>query len=61
MLVEGDPAGVDRLERMVEQYGSLLREGYRFGKGEVKAASQMVARDDNVDLREIFLRRSVRP
>jgi phosphate starvation-inducible PhoH-like protein len=61
MLVEGDPADMDRLERMVDQFGSLLREGYRFGKGEVRAASQMVARDHTIDLRDVFLRRSVRP
>ncbi|MGE3844853.1 MAG: PhoH family protein, partial [Vicinamibacterales bacterium] len=61
MLVDGDPADMDRLERMVDQFGSLLREGYRFQKGEVKAASQMVARDDTIDLRDVFLRRSVRP
>jgi phosphate starvation-inducible PhoH-like protein len=61
LIVEGEPADVDRLERMVDQFGSLLREGYRFGKGEVKAASQMVARDDTVDLRDMFLKRSLRP
>jgi phosphate starvation-inducible PhoH-like protein len=61
MLVEGDSADMDRLERMVEQFGSLLREGYRFGKGEVKAASQMVAKDDTIDLRDVFLRRQLRP
>ena len=60
LLVEGDPADVDRVERMVDQFGSLLREGYRFGRGEVKAASQLVAQDDTVDLREMFLRRAVR-
>ncbi len=61
MLVDGDPSDMDRLERMVDQFGSLLREGYRFGKGEVRAASQMVARDGTVDLRDVFLRRSLRP
>jgi len=61
LLVEGAPADVDRLERMVDQFGSLLREGYRFGKGEVRAASQLVAQDQSVDLRDVFLRRSLRP
>jgi phosphate starvation-inducible PhoH-like protein len=61
LLVEGAPTDMDRLERMVGQFGTLLREGYRFGKGEVKAASQLVAKDDTVDLRDVFLRRSVRP
>ncbi len=61
LLVEGEPANVDRIERIVDQFGALLREGYRFGKGEVKAASQLVAQDHAVDLREVFLRRTLRP
>jgi phosphate starvation-inducible PhoH-like protein len=61
LLVEGEPSDVDRLEGMVGQFGMLLREGYRFGKGEVKAASQLVAQDQTVDLRDVFLRRSLRP
>ena len=55
LLVEGEPADVEKIEKVVEQFASLLREGYRFGKGEVKAASQLVAQDPAVDLREYFL------
>jgi phosphate starvation-inducible PhoH-like protein len=46
---------------VVGQFTSLIREGYRFGKGEVKAASQLVAQDQTVDLRDYFLRKSLRP
>ena len=38
-----------------------MREGYRFGKGEVKAAAQLVAQDDRVNLRDYYLTRAVRP
>ena len=61
LLVDGDPAGVDKTERVVEQFTSLMREGYRFGKGEVKAASQLVAQDPSIDLRDYFLKRTLRP
>jgi phosphate starvation-inducible protein PhoH and related proteins len=61
LLVEGDPDSVERIERVVGQFTTLLREGYRFGKGEVKAASQLVARDPAVDLRDFFLKGTIRP
>ena len=61
LVVEGEPADVEKIEKVVEQFASLLREGYRFGKGEVKAASQLVAQDPAVDLREYFLKRTLRP
>jgi phosphate starvation-inducible PhoH-like protein len=46
---------------VVDQFAALLAEGYRFGKGEVRTASQLVAQDPGVDLREYFLRRTLRP
>jgi phosphate starvation-inducible PhoH-like protein len=61
LLVEGQPSNVDRVERVVEQFGALLQAGYRFGKGEVRTASQLIAQDESVDLRDVFLRRPVRP
>jgi phosphate starvation-inducible PhoH-like protein len=61
LVVDGEPADVDRLERVVAQFASLMREGYRFGQGEIKAASLLASQDDGVDLRDHFLRRSLRP
>jgi phosphate starvation-inducible PhoH-like protein len=61
LLVEGEPDDVERIERVVGQFAALMREGYRFGKGEVKAASQMAAQDPTLDLRDYFLRRTLRP
>ncbi len=61
LVVEGEPQHVDQVERVVEQFSALVREGYRFGKGEVKAASQLVARDQTVDLRDFFLKGALRP
>jgi phosphate starvation-inducible PhoH-like protein len=61
LLVEGDAADVDRVERVVGQFVALMREGYRFGKGEVKAASQLATQDPGLDLREHFLKGTLRP
>lgn len=61
LLVEGEPSDVDRIERVVGQFASLMREGYRFGKGEVKAAAQLASQDQTIDLREYFLKRPLRP
>ena len=38
-----------------------MREGYRFAKGDVKRASQLVAQDDTIELRDYFLRSALRP
>jgi phosphate starvation-inducible PhoH-like protein len=61
LLVDGDPADIDRVERVVGQFAALMREGYRFGKGEVKAATQLAAQDPAVDLRDYFVTRALRP
>jgi phosphate starvation-inducible PhoH-like protein len=61
LLVEGDPSDIDRAERVVGQFAALMREGYRFGKGDVKSACQLVAQDASIDLRDHFLKRAIRP
>jgi len=56
LIVEGDPADVARAEKVLDQLTSLMRGGYRLGKGDVKTAAQLVAQDENVELSEYFLR-----
>ena len=56
LIVEGEPADVARAEKVLDQLSSLMRGGYRLGKGDVKTAAQLVAQDDNVELSEYFLR-----
>ena len=56
LIVEGEPADVARAEKVLEQLSSLMRGGYRLGKGDVKTAAQLVAQDENVELSEYFLR-----
>src|SRR5262245_8601384 len=56
LRVEGDAANVAMAERVLDQLASLLREGYRFSKGDVKTASQLVSQDPSVELRDYFLK-----
>ncbi|HYT68699.1 MAG TPA: PhoH family protein [Vicinamibacterales bacterium] len=56
LIVEGDAPDVARAEKVLDQLSSLIRGGYRLGKGDAKTAAQLVAQDDNVELSEYFLR-----
>jgi phosphate starvation-inducible protein PhoH and related proteins len=56
LIVEGEPADVGRAEKVLDQLSSLMRGGYRLGKGDVKTAAQLVAQDETVELSEYFLR-----
>jgi phosphate starvation-inducible protein PhoH and related proteins len=60
VVVEGGADEVALAERVLEQLGALLRNGYRFGRGDVKTAAQLVAQNPNVELQEYFLKGSVR-
>ena len=54
LFVEGQPSDEAKVERLIGQLGSLLREGFTISNGDVKTASQLVARDEKVDLRDYF-------
>jgi phosphate starvation-inducible PhoH-like protein len=47
---------VTKAEHALGQLAGLLREGYRFARGDVKTAAQLVAQDPNVELQDYFLR-----
>jgi phosphate starvation-inducible PhoH-like protein len=51
---------VARTERVLDQLSSLIKGGYKLGKGDVKTASQLIAQDENVDLGDYFLRGGAR-
>jgi phosphate starvation-inducible PhoH-like protein len=61
LLVEGEPPDVDRVDRVVLQLSSLLRDGYKLSNADVKTASDLVAQDGSVDLRDHFLKGSLTP
>src|SRR4030095_1684220 len=60
IVVEGDAEGVARAERVLAQLGGLLKNGYRFARGDVKTAAQLLSQDPNVELQEYFQKGSRR-
>ncbi|MCC7186881.1 MAG: PhoH family protein [Acidobacteria bacterium] len=60
LIIEGPPDEVGRAEHVFGQLARLLTSGYRFGRGDVKTAAQLVAQNPNVELAEYFLRSNAR-
>ena len=56
LVVEGAADDVAHAERALAQMANLLREGYRFARGDVKTAAQLLGQDPNVELQEYFLK-----
>jgi len=54
LVIEGEAEDVGRAERALEQLAALLEEGYRFARGDVQTAAQLIAADPAVELREFF-------
>ena len=61
LVVEGEGTGPDRVARVVEQIGLLIKEGYRPTNSDVKTAADLVAQDPLLDLKEHFLKGSLTP
>src|SRR5205814_6847453 len=61
LLVDGASLGLERVDRVVGQLSSLLRDGYKLSNADVKTASDLVAQNDAVDLRDHFLKGSLTP
>jgi phosphate starvation-inducible protein PhoH and related proteins len=59
LLVDGDAADLERVDRVVGQLSSLMRDGYKLSKSDVKTASALVSQDNAVDLRDHFLKGSL--
>ena len=53
-MLEGDTDDVARAERVLAQLTTMMNEGYKLGKGDVKTAAQLVTQDENVALGEYF-------
>jgi phosphate starvation-inducible PhoH-like protein len=56
VVIEGAADDVPRAERVISQLAALLRDGYRFSRGDVKTAAQLVTQNPDVELQEFFLR-----
>src|SRR6202140_4444905 len=56
LLVDGGSSDLARVDRVVGQLSSLMRDGYKMTNSDVKTASDLVAQDELVDLRDHFLK-----
>ena len=56
LIVDGDDPAAAKVDRVVGQLSSLMKDGYKLSHSDVKTASEMVARDEDVDLRDHFLK-----
>jgi phosphate starvation-inducible PhoH-like protein len=56
LIVEGEADDTARVAQLVEQISSLIEEGHNITVRDVKTATQLLAEDPNVDLREHFLK-----
>ncbi len=59
LLVEGETPDVDKVDRVVGGLSSLLKDGYKLSNSDVKTASELVAQDESVDIRDHFLKGSL--
>ena len=59
LLVDGEASDLERVDRVVGQLASLMRDGYKLSNADVKTASDLVAQDNSVDLRNHFLKGSL--
>src|SRR5438094_2198541 len=61
LLVEGDTPDLDKVDRVIGQLASLLRDGYKLSNADVKTASELIAHATAVDIRDHFLKGSLTP
>jgi len=59
LLIDGESASVDKVDRVVSQLASLIRDGFKLSNSDVKTAGDLVAQDTLVDLRDHFLKGSL--
>jgi phosphate starvation-inducible PhoH-like protein len=60
LIIEGGADEVGRAEHVMSQLGRLLDAGYRFGRGDVKTAAQLLTQNPNIELQDYFLRQTAR-
>jgi phosphate starvation-inducible PhoH-like protein len=56
VIIEGAPANEQRAARVFDGLRTLMDEGYTLANGDVKTAAQLIADNDDVDLRDYFLK-----
>ena len=60
VVIEGSSESLARAERVFQQLGDLLRSGYRFARGDVRTAAQLLTQDPDIELTDYFLKGAAR-
>jgi phosphate starvation-inducible PhoH-like protein len=60
VVIEGTADSLSRAERVFQQLGDLLRGGYRFARGDVRTAAQLLSQDPDIELPDYFLKGAAR-
>ena len=60
VVIEGSSESLARAERVFQQLGDLLRGGYRFARGDVRTAAQLLTQDPDIELTDYFLKGAAR-
>src|SRR5512139_2940858 len=61
LQIAGDAAGVARVEMIIGRLLALQKYGYRLTNGDVKTAADLLMQDPAADLRDFFLKATLRP
>src|SRR5438874_9932919 len=61
LIIEGESPNLDGVDRVIGQLSSLMRDGFKLSNADGKTASDLVAQDESVDLRDHFLKGSLTP
>jgi phosphate starvation-inducible PhoH-like protein len=59
LLIEGDAPNTAKVDRILDELSSLVRDGYKLSSSDVKIAADLVAQREDVDLRDHFLKGSL--
>jgi phosphate starvation-inducible PhoH-like protein len=61
LQVTGEEASVARVEQLVSRLLGLQKDGYQLSNGDVKTAAELLMQDPSADLRDFFLKATLRP
>jgi len=61
LQVTGEAAAVARVEQLVARLLALQKDGYQLVNGDVKTAAELLMQDPAADLRDFFLKATLRP
>jgi phosphate starvation-inducible PhoH-like protein len=61
LLVEGEPAQVQKLENIFQQFSELIEGGYQVSAGDLRVALRLLRQDPAVSLKDFFVHAVLQP